>query len=219
MITCILVGGNSQRFKDAGYETHKAILPTSKNRVVFQEVFDNLPHKKTVISGRYENEIAHQIYDLTEDYLTHEVWSHSLARGPIYGILDASEYLYVDEPIIVSYCDCWIQGGIGDILEQWQQSKSDSGAILFESDNPRFGYWNGFEAVPWELNRKLLAISGVFYFDNGKKLVDHAFNIAKPGYGLVQLLDVYSKMVKVEVKRVIDVGTPEDYQAYLKSNG
>lgn len=230
MITCILVGGNSQRFKDAGYGTHKAVLPLPNNITVIDEVLYNLPKEKIVISARFSQ---HDSLFQLQNYLarrwsnkSHIAWSHSVARGPIYGILDASEYLDVDEPVIVSYCDCWVKGGIDDLIEEW--SKHESGAIGFESNDPRFGYWHPTLSRVMDYGTRIslvqkqplpLALSGVFYFNSGKRLVKTAFEVAKPGLGIVHLLDAYTKVINVSTDFIIDVGTPEDYEAYLKSNG
>lgn len=224
MITCILVGGNSQRFKDAGYETHKAVLPTQGERTILHEVVSNLPDHIVLISGRFPNavEINKVIKDIRFVPFWFS-WSHSVARGPIYGILDASEYLDVDEPVIVSYCDCWIKGGIDELVKIW--SKYESGAIGFKSNDRRFGYWHNRinEVIDWEEkwimnNPDALALSGIFYFNSGRRLVETAFEIARPNKGIVHLLDDLTKIIEVDSSKIVDVGTPEDYEAYLKSN-
>lgn len=226
MITCILVGGNSQRFKDAGYGTHKAILPLEGSIDVLDEVLYNLPKKKVIISARFAQyeALAQKLNRLSMSWATLS-WSHSIARGPIYGILDASEYLDVDEPVIVSYCDCWVKGGIDDLVKQWREmdeDEYDSGAVMFESDDPRFGYWSSISNSVESYNRlggSRMALSGIFYFTRGKDLVRHAFEIAQPNKGIVHLLNQFTNVISVDKDRIVDVGTPESYEAYLKSNG
>lgn len=226
MITCILVGGNSKRFTDAGYLLHKAILPTRGKRIVFDDLLDNLPvgngklviaaravHKQAISIALINSVICNERADIEQTTI---VWSNSVARGPIYGILDASEYLDVDEPVVVSYCDCWVRGGIDSLVKEW--SKYESGAVVFASYNPRFGYWSGRtnKVMSYAEAVSSLAVSGLFYFHNGRKLVERAFEIARPGVGVVNLIDIGTKLIAVDSDHLIDIGAPDAYEAYLK---
>ncbi len=153
MITLVLIGGNSTRFKDAGYNTPKALLPLPSGAGAFtmlEAVLDTLhPGGPVVISGRAEMRGRLDGWPAGYwDWPTHwrgrelsYVWSDGPALGPLAGVIDAGALLCrPNESLLVSYCDVLFPMGVAHILHAWRGCHS--GAVLFQSRDPRFGYWN-----------------------------------------------------------------------------
>lgn len=219
MITLILVGGNSQRFLDAGYTRPKCLLPMPDYATILEWVARALPYQQVVIAGREQHRevLEPGIYNayrgLTNEENIRIVWGNGPARGPVYGMLDAREHLQNESPLLIAYCDVIPLFRIGDALLHWRGS--ESGAVIFRSQDPRFGYWDGERVNEKQISSEY-AVSGLFYFANAREAVWRAKAAVRPGAGIVHMLDRETQMYEVEAREILDLGTPEAYEAFMQ---
>ena len=216
MITVILIGGNSQRFKEAGYQIPKALLPIPGNWSVMEAIIKSLSPSRVIACGRQQ---IRGHWDWPTHFVGGEIeyiWVGGEARGPLYGFLDAADWggdLLGDweQPLVISYCDVLFPRGAQHILSYW--AGAQSGAVVFKSQNPRFGYWRWGRV--WE--KKVVsqwAVSGLFYFRTAKSAIEKARRIIEPGVGLPSLLDFKTKLYYTNPMEMVDLGTPQDYERF-----
>jgi molybdopterin-guanine dinucleotide biosynthesis protein A len=220
MITLILVGGNSQRFLDAGYTKPKCLLPMPDYGTMLEWVVRALPCQRVVIAGREKHRKVlepgvHAAYRrmIRADKIS-AVWAQGDAQGPLYGVLDVQKHLSSSEPLLISYCDVVPLFNVNEALRFWRDDKCESGAVIFESRDPRFGYWDGKKIYEKEVVSHW-AVSGLFYFSSAADAFKRAWNNIHPGAGIVHMLDERTRMYPVQLRQVLDLGTPESYQAFM----
>lgn len=214
MITLLLVGGESRRFYDAGYTVPKAILPMPDGRVLLEHVIEGLGDSDLIICGRVADR-----RNITP-YLNgrcRSVWSPAAPQGPLYGLLDAAELPMWDTETLVCYCDTLIQDNLPDMLADWRAgSGAESGAVVFRSTDPRFGYWRGGRVVekqavsPW-------ALAGLFYFRRASTALARARKIARPGMGIPHLLNRQTRVHRAKPGEIVDLGVPAAYEDYVRA--
>lgn len=231
MIILVLVGGNSQRFLDAGYTTPKCLLPMPDYGTMLDWVMQALPleNNRVVFAARTElfsalEDGIYKSYRILQKARSIEmVWGMDKARGPLYGVLDAREELAHDEPVLVTYCDTIMMFPVSHALSYWHTLHAESGAITFSSQDARYGYWDGKRVVEKQVVGKW-AVSGLFYFRNAREMVKRADSlvnmrvaaITEPvAYGMVHLLNEQSKMYPVLPSQILDLGTPEAYRQFM----
>lgn len=220
MITLILVGGNSQRFLDAGYTRPKCLLPMPDYATMLEWVIRALPCQHVVIAGREQHhaEIEPGIYTAYRNIVRAEkiktVWGVDEAQGPLYGVLDARLYLDSIASLLISYCDVIPLFPVDDAIHFWRASGAESGAVVFQSQDPRFGYWDG-KGIFEKQAVSEYAVSGLFYFASAREAVRRAKAIAHPGAGIIHMLDSDTQMYEVEAREILDLGTPQAYEAFM----
>lgn len=217
MITLILIGGNSRRFHEAGIDTPKALLPMPAGAGaanMLTAILDTLNQPAPIIlAGREEMRGAWDWPDVWRRQRLTYVWGGGAAGGPLAGLIDAAPYLLRSkESLLVSYCDVLFPMGATHILRHWRGCHS--GAVLFRSEDPRFGYWD--KGRVWEKRvRGHWAVSGLFYFRSAADTVLRAVKARAPGAGLPSLLDWRTKMYRVQGLELLDLGTPQDYTRFM----
>lgn len=220
MITLLLVGGNSQRFRDAGYTRPKCLLPMPDYATMLEWVARALPCQHVVVAGREQHraDMEPGVYDvyrnLTPANRIEMVWSVEEARGPLYGVLDARAHLDSTSPLLISYCDVIPLFPVNDALHFWQECGANTGAIIFRSQDPRFGYWDG-RTIAEKRVASEYAVSGLFYFASAREAVKRAEHNAHSGAGIVHMLDRDTQMYEVSTREILDLGTPEAYRAFM----
>lgn len=220
MITLLLVGGNSQRFRDAGYTRSKCLLPMPDYATMLEWVARALPCQHVVVAGREQHraEIEPGVYDayrnLTPANRIEMVWSADEAQGPLYGVLDARQHLDSISPLLIAYCDVIPLFQVNDAIHFWRERGAATGAIVFRSQDPRFGYWDGRTIAEKRVTSNY-AVSGLFYFANAHDALKRAEMAAHPGAGIVHMLDSDTQMYEVSTREILDLGTPEAYRAFV----
>lgn len=221
MITLILVGGESQRFKDAGYTQPKCLLPMPDYSTMLEWVVRALPCQRVVIAGlaKHRSELESGVYaayrHLTGAEHIRMVWSEAeKAQGPLYGVLDAREELDYDASLLVAYCDVIPLFSVSAALDYWKRENAESGAIIFQSTDPRFGYWDGASVTEKKAVSEY-AVSGLFYFRAAQEAVKRAEQVAHLGAGIVHMLDEDTVMYEVSAREILDLGTPQAYRAFM----
>lgn len=220
MITLVLLGGNSQRFLAVGHTLPKCLLPMPDYSTMLEWVLRPLPLARVVFAGRaaHKQVLEDGIYSaypaMTHTRRIQMVWREGEAHGPLYGVLDACEHLESEESLLITYCDVIMRFPAEQAVNYWRTLKAESGAITFASSDPRYGYWDGKQVV----EKKVVshwAVSGLFYFAHASEAVERAEAVAHEGAGIVHMLNEKSAMYPVLTNQILDLGTPEAYNAFM----
>lgn len=214
MITLILIGGASQRFYNAGFSVPKPLLPLPPfHFTMLDAILSSIaPPDDILISGR---KAMRETWEWPTKYKSREIkytWAEGAPRGPLSGVTDCAELESATDSILVSYCDVWFPAGIQRIVRHWWGCYS--GAVLFRSDDPRYGYWSGGQMYEKEIKGHL-AVSGLFYWRSARELYLRAQRVKEQGAGLPSLLDWRTKFYRASPLEVLDLGTPQDYLRFV----
>lgn len=220
MIALVLMAGRGDRFRAAGYTTPKPLLPLAdETPIIFRvlEQFTALDEQPRIITVGLKEHARQMLWALLSatDHLWHYyLWLDKVTPGPMESALAAARLLKVDDELVVAYCDGFIEGGIADALEYWRaRGGCDTGALLFESHDARFGYWTG-EGVTEKIAVSPHAVAGLFYFRSARAFLERAEHIRGPEVGIPTLLHSGTRTYAIPAQRVIDLGDPRAYEIY-----
>ena len=213
MITLILVGGNSQRFYDAGFALPKVLLPMPFHFTMLDAILSSInPMDDILISARAA---MRENWDWPATFRGRRIryiWAEGAARGPLSGVTDCAELESVKDSLLISYCDVWFPMGAQRIVRHWRGCYS--GAVLFRSRDPRYGYWDGHQ-----IHEKRVvghwAVSGLFYFRSAAECYRRTLENVSLGAGLPSLLDWRTHFYRSSLGELIDLGTPQEYLKFM----
>lgn len=205
MLTIVLAAGNGQRFADAGYPMPKPLLSMPDHRPLIAWVRERLPHSQQAIVMRRADQqvMAPHITGMAQ------VWLDHVTDGPLASARAASHLIDAGDELLITYCDTLLPNGAQAFIDAARAVRADTAMVVFESTDPRYGYWDGRCVVekqaisPW-------AVSGLFYFHRGRLFLDCAAHVTTLGAGLPSLMNAATYCYESDV---IDVGTPTDYEA------
>jgi len=189
MISVILANGDGSRFKKAGIDTPKHLLPLEDGRPVIAHIADTLPDPLLIIDrqGRWQdNKWASRPVSVS---LLPE------ANG-VLGDLLIGIGMEVYTEILVNLCDCWMFNPM-IMVEACRKEKVKTGLVTFASDDARHDYLAGG-----------MACGGIYYFAPGVVYGCQGETL------LDAVLSVENRYIH-NAYRYFDVGTPEAYNAYL----
>jgi len=170
------------------------------------------------IAGAHRDELESGVYAAYRYLVGAEhirmVWSEAETSGPLDTLLNARGELDSIASLLVAYCDVIPLFSAGDALHFWKRNQAESGAVIFPSRDPRFGYWDG-ERVSEKNVTSEYAVSGLFYFHSARDAVRRAKQAQQPGAGIVHMLDARTQMYEVRTREILDLGTPQAYQAFM----
>lgn len=205
MQSIILAAGYGERFRSCGYTTIKPLLPMSDKRPVLQWVCAMLPEQNQMIVARDvdRNAFASHTGDLKI------VWIDDPPIGPLACL--AQVPINSDEELLISHCDSLLYEHANKFIASARASGCAMAIVLFASDDPRYGYWNGSHIIEKQVISPF-AVAGLYYFRHGSIAIER-MRAADPAAGVWSLMhgDVHT----YTVDRVIDIGTPDDYEAFL----
>jgi hypothetical protein len=220
MITLLLAAGEGQRFRDAGYATPKPLLPMPDDRPMLAWLLEALVPTRLVFVGREVDREA--LHPVLLKYLAggsnlpglpkrlHTIWTTQTPSGPLASALEACNALGGHSELVVSYCDVIPRPGIGPFLVSCQHSGASAGALCFESNDPRFG------RTPSGKH----AVSGLFWFRDVSEFIARARGF--PLTDEIGIPHIVWASAHIEVvwpeSDILDLGTPEAYETFLKEN-
>lgn len=221
MIAIILMAGRSGRFKAAGYQVNKAVLPTPSG-TVFQDLADTFVGSVdlivTIASKKDNVELMpHIAAGMPEGLRFDTVWlTGDRTNGAIDTVVKATPKIvrYCNMECIVSYCDVITRQLVAPFASHMRMMQAKSGFVLFNSTDPRYGYWDGHNIVEKKVVSPL-AISGLFYFNQLNTLLERASKVNGKEVGIPSAL-TDPKFFIAKPEQIIDIGVPEDYERYVK---
>ncbi len=248
MQVIIPMTGYGSRFVAAGYKDLKPLIDVQGRRIL-----------EWIVKGMYSPE-EEFVFVCRQEHLDRYSWLGNYLKslapraqifpikdwiklGPVYDVLQASEYIVDDEPCIINYCDFYMEW-------DWKQFKHD---VWYRQCDGCIPCYSGFH--PNLLPKKNVYAScltndqeelveirekfsfdpdktkskhspGVYYFRNGgilkkycQKLVDAKIMVNGEFYASLpfnlMVQDGLKVWVPVNVKYFCQWGTPEDLEEYL----
>lgn len=239
----ITAAGASNRFKIAGYEQPKFMLPLGDISILESvlNMFDVSDQFLVIITVLMESEQEDYISEIKKKYknLTFfGIESHQF--GPCYSIKhEYVESWIAHEPFIVSYCDFYVSWDYSKYKAFLEFSDPDLNLVTFKDFQPAtrgktlFAYCRTSNADVLEIKEKEsftnnrqdeFASTGIYYFKNWNTFIDcvesSASDFLKLGEQYVSLIFNAAILKKLKVNhfqasKFICLGTPEDYHEYL----
>lgn len=212
MHTILLMAGSGERFQTAGYTVPKPLLAMPDGRTLLAWVADRLAARHLTTIARESDRITLMPVLRTTAPIVNTIWLKA-TTGPL-ASLRAAKLTY-GGPILIAYCDILCDDVAGFVTAA-EASGAPSAVVTFHSTNPRFGYWDGVRVhekrvvSPW-------AVSGVFWFADGRVFQERAQAIHDPQAGIPSLLDSNTFCYPVAPDCLADLGTPADYEAYCSA--
>lgn len=189
----IPMSGFGQRFKDAGYNVPKPLIPVL-GKPMAEHVADLFKGSKITFICN-ENHLAEPSYRMREKLLAAAPNSAILAipehkLGPGHALLAALARLDMDKPVLVSYCDFCCLWDYGDFLMACEQEGWDGCIPSYKGFHPHclgstnYAYLKMSvpgsplvadirEKQPWTADRtQEFASAGIYWFRTGKIFAD-----------------------------------------------
>lgn len=211
MNVLILAAGNGQRFALAGYPQSKPLLPMPDGRPLLSWLRERLPDGQciAVIRSQDDSDLAPWLDGARVVRLDHPT------PGPLASACAGAPRLKSSDELLITYCDTFLLGGADAFIDAARRAQAETGMVLFESSDPRYGYWDGACVIEKQVISSW-AVSGLFYFRRAITFLARAHQASRlQGAGIPSLLDRRSFPYYAPADQVIDIGTPADYEAFL----
>ena len=206
------MAGKGQRFLDAGYLAIKPLLDMGDDTVI-ERVVRSIPIQCRLItigSRQYAKDLFPTLNTACGDQFD---WGYFFcwidnSMGPLDTLLKARKHYNYPEDLLIVYCDVVApRPFVENFVETARQSGCPSAAVVFKSDNPRFG-------IIHEDHRGNTVVSGIFWFRNAQEFLKKAQEVNGNEIGVPSVLESPYLFLAILGKDFLDVGTPEDYERF-----
>lgn len=204
MKSLILAAGNGDRFTAVGYRWPKPLLPMPDGRPLIAWSTDRLPPSDWIAVVR-AGDVARLRPWLGDSWL---VALDQVTSGPLASAYAARKWLAGE--LLIVYCDVVLD--CAAFVAAARASGAPHACVTFTSNDPRYGYWDGAGVVEKQVVSDQ-AVSGAFYFRDAADFVRRAADMPL-GAGIPSLLNAATYCHHADV---IDVGTPADYEAFMRT--
>jgi NDP-sugar pyrophosphorylase family protein len=237
--------GEGSRFKAAGYQKLKPLIPVH-GKPILNYVVDMFPgdHSFIFVCRKDHNNhynLQEYIASICPNGKVVLIEGHKL--GPVYAALQAEEYVNDNEPILLSYCDYFMDWDFYDFTKEVTTSGEDGNVICYTGFHPHLlPPKNVYAGCRVDGSLNLLEIKekfsfeedktkgshsvGAYYFKSGKLMKDYFEKTIERNLSLngeyyaslvYQLLIEDNLNVKVynKVPHFCQWGTPQDLEEYL----
>jgi|7_EtaG_2_1085326.scaffolds.fasta_scaffold03735_6 NDP-sugar pyrophosphorylase family protein len=239
----IPMSGFGSRFLKEGYLGPKPLVQVLGFPMI-KHVLDIFPNSENVVfvcnKQHLENTQMRQVLlDLSPSCKIVSIEPHK--KGPVYAVLEASQFVLDDRPVIVSYCDYGTEWDYELFLNTMEQTNSDGGIPCYIGFHPHmlgkdhYAYVREENKTAIEVREKKpftdnkmseFASNGTYYFKSGY-LLKYYFNKLiednKHMNGEFYVSMVYNQMIKdklkvkiFEIEKMLQWGTPYDLRIYQK---
>jgi len=241
----IAMTGQGSRFKKAGYETYKALIPIH-GKPVIQHVIELFPGETDFIficrNDMLETtDLRNQLLGYVPTAQVVGIDSHKL--GPVYTVSNIYDLIGDEEPVICNYCDFSMVWDYNHFKKQMEETGVDGSVICYTGFHPHLLHPKNLYATclvdkdmnmleitekhDYETDReKGFYSGGTYYFKKGKYIKQYFEELME---NKVTIFDEYfislpyNFMVRdgLQVNVYADVphfcqwGTPEDMEEYL----
>lgn len=239
------MAGAGKRFADVGYTDPKPFIPVLGSGRMIDLVLDNSrsPYIKTVILITQEQFLQKQEYlgaiekiqaNLALDGRTcHLVTVNGLTEGPACTVLAAQSLIDNRDPLYIINSDQLLMDPCNPFhrsIDFFVRRNADGGIPCFINDHPKWSYVGLKNGLVSEVVEKRvispLATVGMYYYRRGSDFVSAASSMIAsnfrvnnefyvgPSYNY--LITQGAKVVPFLINEMQGLGTPEDFQEYLK---
>lgn len=236
----IPMAGVGQRFINAGYKEPKPLIKIN-NKTIIEHACDIFPTETKftfICNAKHlaETNMREELLLIKPNANVLEIPNHT--EGPVYTVLQISDFIEDDEEVIVNYCDFGIYWDYEDFLKHTRERDADGCIVSYKKFHPHmFGSTNYAlstdteqwmdeikekEPIDKEMNKYVS--NGTYYFKRGsdlkkysKELMDKKITYNDEYY--VSL--VYNLLVKdtlkvsiYDIPHMLQWGIPEDVGTY-----
>jgi NDP-sugar pyrophosphorylase family protein len=236
----IPMAGKATRFQERGYTFPKPLLEIG-NQSVIEVVLKNLaPPQSFRFSFVCRKEHVTQFY-LGDMLSLIAPGSRVLAleqetAGALCSVLLAMDQVAPDDEVLVANGDQFVQGGLDAFYKACRQPNIDGCILTFTATHPRWSFAKTNEqgrvvAVAEKKPISKQATCGLYYFRRASELLAAAERMMLKGLttgGQFFVAPVYNELI-LDGKTIVthhvpegamhSLGTPEDYDAFLKAFG
>jgi len=234
MQVVIPCAGESKRFFDQGYDTIKQLLRV-RSKTVLGHVIDNFRRhdaqfhfifqKKHI--ERYGAEIEELLQQAQIDHRL--VVINELTDGAVNTALIAANQINQNDKLIIANSDQWVDWNLDAFLDEMNVANAD-GAMPIFTDTLRENKWS-FVAMDdghriTEVRAKDAftphAVVGIYYFKQGRDFIKYGNRLIasnKRVNGEFYVCPVFNeliaddlKVLAYQVKQMVGLGTPEDFE-------
>ena len=230
----IPMAGAGSRFQEAGYTFPKPLIEVNGQPMI-QTVVSNLN-----IDGTYIFLVQKAHYDKYNLKNLLEVISPNckiiqvdgLTEGAACTVLQATELINNDEPLIIANSDQYIKWNSFETISYFNHDDSDGGILTFESLHPKhsFAKVDGNGIVKEVAEKKPIsndATVGIYHWKSGSEFVRYAEQMIKKNIRTnneFYVCPVYNeaiadgKKIKIsQVDKMWSMGTPEELNNFLNN--
>lgn len=238
----IPMGGIGKRFVDAGYKTYKPFLPIDSNSKIIDKITDNFDKKNTeiIFIGNKKKICRNNSKKLIKNFHFIEIDNHT--KGPLFSIFLASDKLkkiVQNNSLFICYSDINWKWDYKKVLNFVKKKRM----VVFTHTgfHPHLEVDKNSDFCAQNKNKNIIAVSekktntknysnemlaiGCYYFNNLNivekftKKIDFYSN-KKKEYYLISLINILIKnkilINQFLVSKFVHLGTPAQYQDYLK---
>ncbi len=231
------MAGHGSRFRDAGYDLPKPLIPVGGRPmvdVVIRNLTPRCEHRFIFITLRETLESPGVESLLRTSAPNCEVLViDQVTEGAACTVLLSRELIDNDSPLMIANCDQWVDTDINDYLAELDKSNADGLIMTMWADDPKWSYVRSdVNGNPCEVVEKQVvsndATVGIYNFRRGDEFVSAAdkmiannlrvnneFYVA-PAYN--EMLHDGKQLALFNVGKVLDgmygLGTPEDLKAF-----
>lgn len=240
----IPMSGFGERFRRAGYEVPKPLIPVD-GKPIIAHVVDMFPGEHDFVFICNRDHLAEPSYRMAEILRSIApngrivpIAPHKL--GPVNAVLMAREFIYPDQPVIVNYCDFTCYWDYADFKRFLVETDSDGCVPAYRGFHPHSlgstfyaytrqeGLWLSDiqEKQPFtDAPQDEYASSGTYYFRSGQlaletfdRQVAQDLSVNGEFYASLayKILAQDERKVSIyELQHFMQWGTPEDLKQYL----
>lgn len=242
----IPMSGEGSRFKAAGYDILKPLIPVH-GKPILEYVVDMFPgDHKFIFACREDHAEKYNLKEYIPAFCPNSkivTIKNHLKLGPVWAAMQAKDAVNDDEPIVLSYCDYFMQWDFDNFIQEVNQSHEDGNVICYTGFHPHLlpekNVYAGCrvngqmeleeikEKFSFEIDKsKGFHSVGAYYFKSGrlmKQYFQKAMDVGLSLNGEFYASLVYQLLIEDELKvKVYDKvptfcqwGTPEDLEEYL----
>lgn len=181
MLNIVLpIAGKGSRFRDAGYDLPKPLIPVHGKpmiEVVVQNLKPRMPHR-FIFAALAEHLETSDLRSMLEHAAPGCVIIpvSTVTQGQACSVLLAKDYINTDEPLMTANCDQWIDIDINDYLDSMAKVDADGIIMTMKATDPKWSFAKvGSDGFVIQTAEKIPisddATVGIYNFKRGKDFV------------------------------------------------
>ena len=234
MNVLIPMAGNGSRFSQSGYTFPKPLIEVH-GKPMIQIVVECMNIEANYIFIVQKEHREKYNLDSLLNLISPNckiIQTDGVTEGAACTALLAKEFINLEEPLVISNSDHYIDWDSEGFFEKMNKENLDGGILTFQATHPKWSYSklneDGFivevaEKKPISTN----ATAGIYYWKSGKNFVNCAEDMISKNIRVnneFYICPVYNQAIKngdkiktFDVKQMWGLGTPEDLRYFLEN--
>ncbi len=234
------LAGEGTSFSKAGYTFPKPLIDINGKPMV-QAVAENIrpthPSRFIFICKRehYDTYSLHEVFSNASKKNFETIKLVAPTKGAACAVLSAIDFINNDDELMIANADQLIDVPVDDFIEFARNSQADGVIMTFESSHPRWSFvrTNTNGQVIEVAEKKAIsnqATVGIYYFREGRQFVNYSLSMIQKNITVndqFYVCPVYNEMIlddkiiqtwHISRQSMHGLGTPEDFERYLKNS-